>query len=451
MTEWIPIKPIKQGLEINNPNEIQVDAPYFSSENEANALERLSLIGKEISTLEEEVVIMSKAIALNGEKDKKEEMAMLDTLKKLTGFSKDFKTTPVSHEQILGLVPVLADMIKRLRYLKIEEQNLVAQLQPLKREAYYATIETRTKIQTGKIYLPEWIVELVEPVSIEKAKEIMRFNVIGPDEIAQKFKTHIDDLEVPPIPFTLADLKRARERGGRLLLRIDKVKNAEGGYDDLTLEYMSRLQQLQDGRYNQHRFDYELMVYRPRSRNPVSRSFLISEEEFDEPLRQALNFDTPRTGWVIIEQSIKNDEASLLDSTIELRNRVASWADDKELADCSDERLEEIAFLKEINPKKMKESLINLKINQKYRRTPVEFFYDQAVFGNYNFDKFFEESGKVRYDVDEFITSEQTLAIDSNGYFMEIALYFNQTDPKHNECKVFLNRKLRGKFSVVKS
>ncbi len=449
MKELTPNTSPKQELEINDPSTIKVDASRFSPEKEANVLDRLILIGNEISTLEEEAVIMSKAIALNGEKDNETEVVVSDSLKKITGFSKDFKITPVSHERILSLVPVLADMIKRLRHLKIEERNLVAQLQPLKREAYYATVETRTKIQTGKIYLPEWIVELVEPVSIEKAKEIMGYLMIGPDEIEQKFQTHIDDSEVPPMPFTLADLKRAKERGDRLLLRIDKIKNVEGDYDDLTLEYMSQLQQSRDLRYYQHRFNYRLMVYRPKPGFPAA--YLIDEKKFDESLRQALNFDTPRTGWVLIEKPIKKFKFSLLDSTVELRNRVASWADDNELADCSDEKLEEIAFLKEINPKKMMESLIKLKVNQKYRRTPVEFFYDEAVFGHYDLDEYFDESGHVRFGVDDLIQSEQTLATDSNGNFMKVFLQFNKSKPNQNFCKVVLGVAPSGGFSVVRS
>jgi len=67
---------------------------------------------------------------------------------------------------------------------------------------------------------------------IEKAKEIMGNDFMGPEQVAAAFNFDPTTIEVPPIPFSAQELERAKQLGQFLILRIDK----DNGGNPLTMQ-----------------------------------------------------------------------------------------------------------------------------------------------------------------------------------------------------------------------
>ncbi len=73
---------------------------------------------------------------------------------------------------------------------------------------------------------------------IEDAREVMTDeNFFGPDDVENAFGVHLKPHEIPPIPFSLGELERARELGQFLVLRINRAPDNE----PLTMEKMESL------------------------------------------------------------------------------------------------------------------------------------------------------------------------------------------------------------------
>ncbi len=61
-----------------------------------------------------------------------------------------------------------------------------------------------------------------------KAREIMgEREVMGPEEVKKAFGIEVPESEVPPIPFNETELKRAKELGQFLVLRVDKTQDGQ--------------------------------------------------------------------------------------------------------------------------------------------------------------------------------------------------------------------------------
>jgi len=400
----------------------KVRMPPTSPEEEQKALRKISKLGKAIVELEEEIVIMSEAIASDEEEpqDQKKARVKKPALKKpIKGFEDNpfINIKPVSHEEILDLVPVLADMISRLKRLKIEEQSLVAKLPSDVQIAHQASGETQSKLRAGKNNLPPWISEAVEPVSIDKAESIMGLNnTFGAKRVAQAFHMKESELPVPPIPFTLLELKEAKERGDRLVLRVDQAPDVDGQVKPLTLE---RIVQLPLGEE-----DGETIVFMNNKRVITEKNDIDKDSIFQMNLKEKelleespfFNSETPRAGWFLVnKQHEPSKEAfdDLLEQTRGLRDELANFASPEELAECSPEQLDDIARWKEKDLHKMNAILANLKINKNYRRRAVEVAYDAIVFQQNIYDK------NGNYILSEE-SVEDTLSADAEGNFVRI-------------------------------
>ncbi len=73
---------------------------------------------------------------------------------------------------------------------------------------------------------------------IDSAHDVMTDeNFFGPDDVEHAFGVQLKPHEIPPIPFSIEELERARELGQFLILRI----NHESDYEPLTMEKMEFL------------------------------------------------------------------------------------------------------------------------------------------------------------------------------------------------------------------
>lgn len=408
------------GHEFNVPTPkeaLRVQMPRFSPEDEPTALTRLSELAKTIRDLEEEVVILHDAISTNGDATaSKNERLAQDILQKLPeAFHKNpfTKSKPITHEQILDLVPVLADMIKDLKFLKREEQDLVARLSPETQVARQASGQSRAKLRTGKIHLPKWINELVEPVSMEKAASIMGYRFYGPERVLGTFSPYVTEtsISIPPMPFTHAELQEAEKLGCRLILRIDHIE-LFGEEKPLTMDLLIWRSQKEKG---VTRTIEDVSVYLPDR-------YVINKGETAKWLKEQSSFqsETPRAGWFLVGPEKKleqNTDNSFLHQTRSLRDQLAKIARPEELAECSDAQLEDIEAWGERDPRKMIELLSRLRINQQYRRTATEVVYDEMLYDALSLGGSSYEEREVDRPNER---KEQTLTRDNDGNFITI-------------------------------
>ena len=72
-------------------------------------------------------------------------------------------------------------------------------------------------------------------VSVERAKEILGADFLGIEAVGKTFDVTFDTEAIPPIPFSEADIEKARELGQFLILRIGKIP----GGRPITMEAMN--------------------------------------------------------------------------------------------------------------------------------------------------------------------------------------------------------------------
>ncbi len=137
-------------------------------------------------------------------------------------YTPNLKPKVLDHINILkNKLEVLANQVEELKKEKISNDRLKKEI-ALKQEMEI-TLKTilKSKEKNQKV---EVIIDIDQ--QIEKAQEIMGENeVMGPSEVEKAFGIKIEESEIPNIPFTEAQLERAKELGQFLVLRVDKAQD----------------------------------------------------------------------------------------------------------------------------------------------------------------------------------------------------------------------------------
>lgn len=133
---------------------------------------------------------------------------------------------------------------------------------------------------------------------LELAEKIMGKDFLGPDDVRKAFRTNDPKLNQPPeIPFSIGDLKRARELGHYLILRIDNAHIDNGWLSkNITIERMA---------------DF----FKKSSLITVSQG---STRDWQED--SLFNRETPKPGWALMSKNIvpETDKENYLEQLREL-------------------------------------------------------------------------------------------------------------------------------------
>jgi len=209
-----------------------------------------------------------------------------------------------------------------------------------------------------------------EGLSLETAEQILtKEKVFGPDDVRQVWGVELD--KVPPIPYSQADLEKAKKMGMYLILRLDK----DGQGNPLTAKRMNDLKQAEFTRNNRGKILYNAEDWYK------NEEFFIGE--------------TPKLSWTLTSGDILpgSTNNNYVHQTRILRDHLKSqgWLSQKEERDCSDEVLRRLSNEMGVdfdtqriideskynaNWRKVTEDLIKLSINQKYRPSFAEVLYD---------------------------------------------------------------------------
>ncbi len=127
-----------------------------------------------------------------------------------------------------------------------------------------------------------------ERADITEAAEIMGEDFYGPAEIRVAFGVELAEDEIPPQPFTRAELEHYRQEGFFLVLRTDH--DAEG--NPLTIQRLKELYQVDPKDPNQRIFYQQDWYEKPENADP----FFTSQ--------------TPQTQWALVKKEILPDSTS---------------------------------------------------------------------------------------------------------------------------------------------
>ncbi|PWB38579.1 MAG: hypothetical protein C3F02_02595 [Parcubacteria group bacterium] len=114
------------------------------------------------------------------------------------------------------------------------EQPIIVPKGTVFKEYQVLTPEEELRLKMGD-QRPESRQESQGKTSIEQAAEIMGADFLGPEVVENVWGVKLETKDIPPIPFSRADLGRAKELNQQLVLRVDKA--ADGS--PLTMQKMN--------------------------------------------------------------------------------------------------------------------------------------------------------------------------------------------------------------------
>jgi len=220
-------------------------------------------------------------------------------------------------------------------------------------------------------------------LTLDQAETIMgKENFFGTNEVEKAFGIKIDTKNTPEIPFTEADLERARELGQFLVLRADTAEDGQ----PLTMVKMNELLQNQfvQGGIGKVLFN-------------TTDAWKLNSEFFTT--------ETPRVGWALVNKdSIPNSTSK---NYLQQTQELAKYVTDEVFRDADSVPVEyqeavdefESYFANNFQGKtdaeistllgggvwqKYAQELGDLKINQLTRQTPSEVLYDLLMYFNVN-------------------------------------------------------------------
>ncbi len=209
-------------------------------------------------------------------------------------------------------------------------------------------------------------------VSLEQAREILGEDVLGAEAVEATFGFSPED--IPPIPFSVKELERAKELNQFLELRIDKTADGQ----PLDMNKMHELLQPEFTRNNQGKI---LNSYGQADSWYKNEDFLK---------------DFPRASWVLVSKDVIPNSLSknFLQQTEVIANYLKTDIfKGQEMPEVYKEAIEEfeakkvgIQAILSSNWQEAAKQLSELKINQLTRQLPVETMYD--------FLMYFKKSGK---------------------------------------------------------
>lgn len=203
-------------------------------------------------------------------------------------------------------------------------------------------------------------------ISIEKAKEILGEDILGSEAIEATFGFSPKD--IPPIPFSVEELERAKELNQFLELRIDKTADGQ----PLSMEKMHELLQPE---------------FTANNKGKILNSYGKADSWYKS---EAFLKDTPRVSWVLVSKDVIPN--SLSKNFLQQTEVIASYLKtdifkDQEMPEVYKEAIEEfeakkagIQAILTSNWQEAVKQLSELKINQLTRQLPVETMYDFLMY-----------------------------------------------------------------------
>jgi hypothetical protein len=246
----------------------------------------------------------------------------------------------------------LEELIRNVEHKPKLEESKRKGLEPIEAEK---TAETH----------PETKLESRVAEQIEKAREILGRDVMGPEEIAKAFGMRFETKDIPEIPFSREELEKAKILGQFLVLRA--AQSPDGS--PLTMGKMNELLK--------------------KSFEKESKGKILCDETGWKKKEGFFIRETPRVSWALTSKEVIPDSTSknYLKQTREIvkycEEKVFSGklpAEYREAIKEFEAQEKEIAKLMDSDWQKAAEKLADLKINQLTRQTPVEALYDTLAY-----------------------------------------------------------------------
>jgi len=245
----------------------------------------------------------------------------------------------------------------------LEEIEQEAETVKIKDDAYYQRVTEKMK-QIERMFS--------EFLSPSEAKEILKQDFLGKEEIEKAFDIKIEDKNIPEIPFTKEDIEKAKELGQFLILRTDKI----GKKTTLTMENL-----------NKHL----------KGKTKDGRDILYSDSYKSEDLFVK---DTPKLSWALTSKELIPDSTNK--NYLQQTESIVKYLKENVFKDTDvpepyqqainefEAQKDEIAKLITTDWEKVAEKLEKLQINQLTRQTPVETIYDLIAYLHTNSQRLLE-------------------------------------------------------------
>jgi len=243
--------------------------------------------------------------------------------------------------------------------------------------------------------------ERIEKVIETEGKEIVARKILGKDflgveEVKKAFNIE-EEIELPPIPFSWKEIKRAKELGQMLILRIDRRSDGV----PLTMVNIKKL-------LNNHTAD---------------GTVLLEEEEFSS-YESFYSYETPAAGWALVSKTelLDTDDQTYVEQTDSIVDYLEEIYRD-EMPEVYQKAISEYILARPIilklleSPRDTKgaEILESLAITKLTRQSPIEFVYDSVVLR--------QNYGEV-FMLGKYIW---TRLIDSSGCFVDLGFQYEDS------------------------
>jgi len=283
------------------------------------------------------------------------------------------------------------------------------------------------EIKKVKGDIPDWLLEgLDEEIEIPKvakiegelgeqldrAREIMgEREFMGPNEIKKAFGIEIPESEIPPIPFSVQELKKAKELNQFLVLRIDTTQDGQS----LTMLKMHEILSEDFSKKGAGDVLYSTAGWKekesfftdgvPKAQWALTSKKIIEDSNSKNYLEQSLE----------IAEYLEREVFSGIEMPDEYKEAISELKDKKE----------ELAKLIETDDRsKYEPELSKLKINKFTRQSPVETLYDILIYFQNNDERLLEDkyawthtaaSDGYRVNVGYFDSDGACVSWDSDG------------------------------------
>lgn len=254
---------------------------------------------------------------------------------------------------------------QRLAQREAQGRELASEIAMLRQSA---ASKEDYELLSSKLRQLERLFTKPESMELQEAREVLGNDVFGPEKVKAVFGIEMDETPVPEIPYSRQDLEKAKELGEILVLRVNQ--DPEG--QPLTMQKMNEMLQAKFQADGKGKILWQVDWY-------------ANEDFFTK--------DTPKVEWKLISKDVVPNSTSknYIEQTRTLRDylREHGLVTEEELAECSDEKLQQIREFLEIDPnnnwKETARQLSELQVNKNHRRIPAEALYDGLlVFGSSN-------------------------------------------------------------------
>lgn len=222
--------------------------------------------------------------------------------------------------------------------------------------------------------------------SIEIAEKILgKERILGSETVEKVFGVKLSPEEIPAIPFSIEDIKRAKELDQFLVLRINKTQSGEpltvakmGAYltNKLGVKKVFYYGQTKNGEpYNYHNsgvaYDYD------KNKIPDFGWALTSEELIKQPSKSSYRESTYLEQTQLLSDHLKNKVFKDMDMPAQYEEAIEEFKNyfKENFKNKSDEEIKELLE----DSSKYVPEITNLKINQLTRHSLIEVMYDIAM------------------------------------------------------------------------